>query len=406
MNKDIIDELALKNYNIVDFHQKLFGPDNEKTFEQLYDALRHHNIYDPISLSSQAKPLLQEPAFMSFLSTNDPKGGSFLYRSIYIKEQVENRGSVFYSLGNFSSNQEIIHAIISSTRVILIRPTLLDIKTALIIKLANLLKIKIIIDCDDILSPQQAPLRGGSLSKSNFLKTQITSSRSSVYPYVFADKATVSTPKIKETLSFIDNISILKNKLPPALIKQNIKIPKINKKDKIHLIYPSGTDTHNHDFSFISLALHRVMKKYPQVHLSFIGTTQSPRQFLYFKERIKIYPLLPFEEMLEILSEKDILLVPLHKNIFNDGKSAIKYIEAGAVGTATIATATDEFKDAIRDGENGFLVHHPSHWFDKLSHIIENPEILCDISKNAYHDVKKNHTTANIDYVKIYNGGL
>ena len=66
-------------------------------------------------------------------------------------------------------------------------------------------------------------------------------------------------------------------------------------------------------------------------------------------------------------------IAPLLVNDFTNCKSELKFFEAAAVETTTIASPTYAFKKAIADGKNGFLAE-PGEWYDNLEYLYQHPE--------------------------------
>ncbi|MBO7718339.1 glycosyltransferase, partial [Candidatus Saccharibacteria bacterium] len=69
-------------------------------------------------------------------------------------------------------------------------------------------------------------------------------------------------------------------------------------------------------------------------------------------------------------------------NDFTNCKSELKFFEAGAVETTTIASPTYAFLKAIENGKNGFLAR-PGEWYDKLEYLYKHPEENKTIAKQA-----------------------
>ena len=76
-----------------------------------------------------------------------------------------------------------------------------------------------------------------------------------------------------------------------------------------------------------------------------------------FAGRIVRLPLRPWHELPGVLRDVDINLAPLVPGtVFNDAKSAIKWLEAALVGTPTVATSSEPFREPIDHGRTGLLV--------------------------------------------------
>lgn len=80
---------------------------------------------------------------------------------------------------------------------------------------------------------------------------------------------------------------------------------------------------------------------------------------------------MPSLDMLRSLSECDINLAPLEEgDVFCEGKSELKFFEAGLVEVPTVASRTGPFAAAIADGENGFLASNMDEWESKIVRLV------------------------------------
>jgi len=81
--------------------------------------------------------------------------------------------------------------------------------------------------------------------------------------------------------------------------------------------------------------------------------------------------------------------------VFNDCKSALKFLECGVVSVPVLASPRAEFRELIRDGQNGFLAADaPESWYSKLVQLRDRPELLSVAAKGALESVLLEHTVA------------
>lgn len=125
--------------------------------------------------------------------------------------------------------------------------------------------------------------------------------------------------------------------------------------NEVHMGYFSGTPTHNHDFSMVATALQGLMEDDSRIRLLVVGYLELRGEFAKFRDRITTYPLHDFVNLQRLMSLVEINLVPLLDNGFTNCKSELKYFEAAAVGTVTVATPIYSYASAITDGVNGYL---------------------------------------------------
>ena len=182
------------------------------------------------------------------------------------------------------------------------------------------------------------------------------------------DSCIVSTPALKEYIQGRYKLSckVVPNKISPSKIKESVK-----RAGALKLIYASGTYSHKEDFELIEEPLFEFLAQNPEVTLSILGATQSSERILSLPN-VSSYPLLPYDAMLEFISKHDLMLVPLVDDVFNNAKSNIKFLEAGAVGVPVLVTNVQEFASVINDGENGFLLPNDFDLSAKISDIRVN----------------------------------
>jgi len=120
---------------------------------------------------------------------------------------------------------------------------------------------------------------------------------------------------------------------------------------------------------------------------------------------------LPLTQYGKHYSYCDVCLAPLVKNTFNKVKSELKIIEAGMTKKVLIAQDFGIYKELIKHGENGFLVHdvrNHKDWFKCIKHLINNPGEVERISNNLHEFVKDKYSLKNVtkdrvdSYIKLH----
>jgi len=102
---------------------------------------------------------------------------------------------------------------------------------------------------------------------------------------------------------------------------------------------------------------------------------------------VKLRDWIPHEKIPELLNELKLLILPS----YIEGLPNIM-LEAMACGTPVLATPVGAIPDIIKDGETGFLLrsNDPKHIADKIIELLNKPELLEKVSKNAYNYVREN----------------
>lgn len=162
---------------------------------------------------------------------------------------------------------------------------------------------------------------------------------------------------------------------------------------RIVMGYASGTRTHDRDLAVASQAIMAVMERYLQAELWLVGEVDPGGGWERFGQRVRRIPKVDWRDLPGYLAQFDINLAPLVAgNPFAESKSAIKYMEAALVKCPTIASACGEFRQVIRDGDNGFLALGEQDWQRKLIRLVEDAGLRQDMGSRAYHDVmEKDH---------------
>ncbi len=97
--------------------------------------------------------------------------------------------------------------------------------------------------------------------------------------------------------------------------------------------------------------------------------------------------MLPWTELPGVLRDLDVNLAPLEPgSIFNEAKSAIKWLEAALTSTPTIASPTEPFREAITDGHNGILATTPDEWSRAIEGLLDDSDARARVGERARRD--------------------
>ena len=152
--------------------------------------------------------------------------------------------------------------------------------------------------------------------------------------------------------------------------------------------YVSGSNTHDRDLAMVSGPIAEVLGEDPAVRLLLCGFVEVPAGLERFRDRIVRVPYQDWRAYPFAVATCRVSLAPLAEiNAFTNGKSALKYLEAAVVGVPTVASPTEAFRDAIRDGDNGFLASRTDGWADKIRYAIDAGHSR-QLGMRAYEDVR------------------
>lgn len=137
--------------------------------------------------------------------------------------------------------------------------------------------------------------------------------------------------------------------------------------------YFSGTTTHNEDWAMIEPAVIEVMLDRPDVRLWIGGYLRTSRALDVVRPRVRKLSMMPWQDLQRTLRDVDVNLAPLvPDSVFNEAKSAIKWLEAAMVETPTVASPTQPFVEAIEHGRTGYLAVSGQEWVDALGRLLDD----------------------------------
>ena len=175
--------------------------------------------------------------------------------------------------------------------------------------------------------------------------------------------------------SFGRPVKVIRNSLNTKQVEVSEKCLPKKKHDGFVVGYFSGSPTHARDFAMVAPELVRFLEKYGGAKLRVVGYMDFSGRMRKLIEvgRVEVVEPVDYLKLQELIAEVDVNIAPLIVNDFTNCKSELKFFEAGAVETTTIASPTYAFRNAIVDGGNGFLAE-PGEWYDKLEYLYQNPE--------------------------------
>lgn len=129
-----------------------------------------------------------------------------------------------------------------------------------------------------------------------------------------------------------------------------------------------GTITHRNDFNLVLNALHLITKKFSNTKIVIYGDPEIYLMINKIPENQKVF-VPPTEYYLYpgVIGSFDILLAPLLENVFNDAKSDIKLVDAGARKIPWVASRSKAY---LKWYEGGCFASTTNEWEEHLSEFI------------------------------------
>jgi glycosyltransferase involved in cell wall biosynthesis len=100
------------------------------------------------------------------------------------------------------------------------------------------------------------------------------------------------------------------------------------------------------------------------------------------------------EDENEDLISFDIGLMPLNDDLWSRGKCGLKIIQYLSVGVPVVCTPVGVNSDIVKDGENGFWATNQEEWANRLSTLIENPDLRFKMGLKGIETVEREYSLA------------
>lgn len=153
-----------------------------------------------------------------------------------------------------------------------------------------------------------------------------------------------------------------------------------------------GSPTHLKDFQQVQRHLKRFMDERPSERFHFIGMDYS-RDIKLSRSQTRFTSWVKSPEDFMRKIDYRIGVAPLAPSRFNRSKSALKFLELGALGIPCVASDLDPYSEIV-NGETGFKVRYDHEWLKHLRALANDPELRKGIGDAARDHVKRNGTVA------------
>jgi len=187
----------------------------------------------------------------------------------------------------------------------------------------------------------------------------------------------------------VHDVSVLENALDEETLSLSLQIvrTRTGTDDRVWVFYGSGSKAHDADFACAKAGLLAAMAAEERLCLRIVGPLAIGSEFDVFGDRVDHLQELWFVAYLKFLVDADIAIAPLELTRFNHCKSNIKYLEASALGVASLVSPVDAFSAAVRAGENGLIATTPDEWRDGFLTLARDPLLRARLAQAARRDV-------------------
>lgn len=301
-----------------------------------------------------------------------PDFGTFRYRCFNPVSAINARGAELSASFFFLSDLEIIDDLSDLADVLVVVRSPYDGRLDRLYRKFRHRNKPIYFDIDDLVfHPQYATLVASNLNYEleGEELNQWTAFMANIHRALSEADAVTTTndylaARIREVTSA--PVHVFPNSLNAWQIDRSTKVPEDQgTAGQLRIAYFSGSSTHALDFTVAQSALAAFLRSSPGSTFTLVGRLALPVELTALGDQVRVLPFMDFLAMQELLGTFDLNIVPLQGSAFTHSKSDLKYFEAAAVSTLTLASHNPVFSDAIAHGSRGFLAK-PDEWFDSF----------------------------------------
>jgi glycosyltransferase involved in cell wall biosynthesis len=180
---------------------------------------------------------------------------------------------------------------------------------------------------------------------------------------------------------FNRNVKIVPTTLETGKIKIKTQAPK----EKICIGWTGSSTTLKH-FELAIPFLKKIQEKYPvKIKLISDAALINNELDITFCKWNK-------ETETEDLSEIDIGIMPLPDDDWARGKCGFKGLQYMALGVPAVMSPVGVNTEIIQDGENGYLAGNEEEWIEKITRLIESPDLRKKIGANGRKTVEEKYS--------------
>lgn len=243
-------------------------------------------------------------------------------------------------------------------------------------------KAKVLFDLTDAIFLPTASLFGVKFKDSYLVEKTIQNS----------DFVTVNGHYLLQYVQSLNkNATIIHDPIDTALFSPNSK----NHSDKITIGWEGVPRHHYQNLAFLKKPLSRIAKEYDIRFkiVSYLGDFNVKEIFRELEGSMEIdygsKKWAPMNKLPEEISDFDVMVAPLQKTLWYEGKSALRAGLGMAMGIPVVASPVGEQKYVIRHKVNGFLAQNDEEWYKCLKVLIEDDKLRREIGRKGRETAEK-----------------
>ena len=208
------------------------------------------------------------------------------------------------------------------------------------------------------------------------------------------DMITVTTGELAKVFKpYNDNVKVLPNCID---INEWNRLPILRKnKDEVRISWMGGA-SHWEDLLMVKNVLIDIAERHPNVKIVIVGYMPAGMEKNFKPGQLEYHDWVPTPAHPYRLAalDIDIAVIPLKDNIFNRGKSALKWIEMSALQIPSVLSFVTPYKEIsdLDGGDAGVFIEENDQngWVKGLEMLISSPELREKIGKKARQVIENN----------------
>lgn len=200
-----------------------------------------------------------------------------------------------------------------------------------------------------------------------------------------ADVITVSTPGLATHLRAFTHRPVLvrRNFADAATWAAAEAAPPRAENGGFRLAFASGSMGHEADFGLIRDCISDFLAADRLRRLMVLGHFDAAHLPKAVQGQIEIHGFADYADYLALLAQADCAVMPLLDDLFNGCKSAVRVLDAAAVGVVSVASDIGDMCAVIREGETGHLIGADGDWRAVLEKLAAQPAATAAMGQAA-----------------------
>lgn len=159
--------------------------------------------------------------------------------------------------------------------------------------------------------------------------------------------------------------------------------------DMFRVAFASGSQGHEVDFAGIADQVAAFLRGDSRRRLMILGHFDKAQLPCSIAKQAEFSAFIGYDGYLRALALADCAIMPLGDDLFNHCKSAVRALDAAAVGVPVIAPAVGDFPNVIRDGQTGLIADGPEGWSMALNDLARDRDGAQAMGHRARRDLER-----------------